>query len=137
MCFYNYVRAENVMKDFYRKLKDYTTSEVLDKAKKLLFELDRTEPQTIIVGSDSMTGKIIPVADLYDIHKGSVIRDGVEYKHRQESWICLFSEYQWTGLITATQDVYTSLENKKDIEENLRYAFTTDRDIDGVYSVKH
>lgn len=137
MCFYNYVRAENVMKDFYRKLKDYTTSEVLDKAKRLLFELDSTEPQTIIVGSDSMTGKIIPVADLYDIHTGSVIRDGVEYKHRQESWICLFSEYQWTGLITATQDVYTSLENQEEIEENLRYTFTTDRDIDGVYSVKH
>ena len=137
MCFYNYVRAENVMKDFYRKLKDYTTSEVLDKAKKLLFELDRTEPQTIIVGSDSITGKIIPVADLYDIHTGSVIRDGVEYKHRQESWICLCSEYQWTGFVTATQDVYTSLENKEEIEENLRYAFTTDRDIDGVYSVKH
>ena len=137
MCFYNYVRAENVMKDFYRKLKDYTTSEVLDKAKKLLFELDRTEPQTIIVGSDSITGKIIPVADLYDIHTGSVIRDGVEYRHRQESWICLFSEYQWTGLITATQDVYTSLENQEEIEENLRYTFTTDRDIDGVYSVKH
>lgn len=137
MCFYNYVRAENVMKDFYRKLLDYTTSETLDKIKKILFTLDSTEKQTIVVGSDTMTGKIIPVADLYDIHKGSVTRNGKEYKYRQESWICLYSEYEWTGLITATQDTYVCLETKHEFFENLRYEFTTDRDIDGVCSVRN
>ena len=137
MCFYNYVRAENVMKDFYRKLLDYTTSETLDKIKKILFTLDSTEKQTIVVGSDTMTGKIIPVADLYDIHKGSVTRNSKEYKYRQESWICLYSEYEWTGLITVTQDTYVCLETKHEFSENLRYEFTTDRDIDGVCSVRN
>ena len=137
MCFYNYVRAENVMKDFYRKLQDYTTSEAMDKTKKILFELDSTDKQTIVVGNDTMMGKVIPIADLYDIHVDSVIRNGREYKHRQESWICLYSEYQWTGLVTAKQDTYVCLETKEEFSENLRYEFTTDRDIDGVYSVRH
>ena len=137
MCFYSYVQIENVIKSFYRKLLDYTTTEVADKAKKVLLAFEKIEPQSIVIGKDCMTGKIIPVADLYDIHKGTVVRDGKEYKHRQESWICLYSEYNWTGLITATQDTYVSLETKEEFSENLRYDFTTDKDIEGVYSVKH
>ena len=137
MCFYSYVQIENVMKSFYRKLLDCTTTEVADKAKKVLLAFEKIEPQSIVIGKDCMTGKIIPVADLYDIHKGTVVRDDKEYKHRQESWICLYSEYNWTGLITATQDTYVSLETKEEFSENLRYDFTTDKDIEGVYSVKH
>ena len=137
MCFYSYVQIENVMKSFYRKLLDYTTTEVSDKAKKVLLAFEKIEPQSIVIGKDHMTGKIVPVADLYDIQKGTVVRDGKEYKHRQESWICLYSEYNWTGLITATQDTYISLETKEEFSENLRYDFTTDKDIEGVYSVKH
>ena len=137
MCFYSYVQIENVMKSFYRKLLDYTTTDAADKTNKVLLAFEKTESESIVIGKDHMTGKIVPVADLYEIHKGTVVRDDKEYKYRQESWICLYSEYNWTGLITATQDTYVSLETKEEFSENLRYNFTTDRDIEGVYSVKH
>lgn len=136
MAYLDYVRTENVLKDFYRKLLDYTTEEVVVKTRKAVSDLEAAPIQDYLVGKDVLKGHMIPVATLYTRHLPCVVKNGVEWKVRRESWISIYSDKTWTGLITASHDILSAPAHDE-IAEDVQYVFTTERDIDGVFETKH
>lgn len=132
--------VKNLMKNLYKchSVKDHDKIEyAIDR---VLNELENQQIKTYAIGSDTMRGCIVEVADLFSKTCEHVEIDGKQYLSNAEESICVFAAENYAALIKARVP-YLMPNGWGDAEDavyaNPIYSMATCRDLDGIFDLTH